>query len=207
MWRRRQRRNDTGHGAGMSSPETTSPIKTYLRLMRYVKPYRGAFALGMFGGLVYAAAMASFALFAKLFTSSTLEHADPSSIIWLPLALVSVLFVRSMGDFAQTYFTGYVSRRVVANLRQQVFDTVNRLPISYFDRNASGNLLSRLTYNVELVASTTTDSLVMMVRSALLMLGTLGYAMYLNSRLTILVLVMAPVIGWLVSRINRYFRR
>jgi subfamily B ATP-binding cassette protein MsbA len=191
----------------MSSPETTSPIKTYLRLLRYVKPYRGAFALGMFGGLVYAAAMASFALFAKLFTSSTLEHADPRSIIWLPLALVGVLFVRSMGDFTQTYFTGYVSRRVVANLRQQVFDTVNRLPISYFDRNASGNLLSRLTYNVELVASTTTDSLVMLVRALLQLCLTLGIAMSLNLRLTVMALVMAPLIGWLVSRINRYFRR
>ena len=63
-----------------------------------------------------------------------------------------------MGDFTQTYFTGYVARHVVATLRQQIFDTVNRLPITYFDRNASGNLLSRLTFNVELVGQTTTDS-------------------------------------------------
>jgi subfamily B ATP-binding cassette protein MsbA len=191
----------------MSDPESTRPITVYKRLFRYVKPYRGMFALGMLGGMVYAGAMVSFAHFAKVFATGTLDHADPSIAIWLPLAVVGVLFVRSMGDFSQTYFTGYVSRRVVATLRQQVFDTVNRLPINYFDRNASGNLLSRLTFNVELVASTTTDSLVMMVRSALQIIGMLAYAMYLNTRLTIMALVMAPVIGWLVSRINRYFRR
>jgi subfamily B ATP-binding cassette protein MsbA len=191
----------------MSGPEATRPITVYKRLLGYVKPYRGMFALGMLGGMVYAGAMVSFAHFAKVFATGTLDHADPSIVIWLPLAVVGVLFLRSMGDFSQTYFTGYVSRHVVATLRQQVFDTINRLPINYFDRNASGNLLSRLTFNVELVASTTTDSLVMMVRSALQMLGTLGYAMYLNTRLTIMALVMAPVIGWLVSRINRYFRR
>jgi subfamily B ATP-binding cassette protein MsbA len=184
-----------------------SPIAVYLRLLSYVKPYRGAFALGMLGGLVYASAMASFAYFAKQFMSGTFEHTDPRTIIWLPVALVGVLFVRSMGDFGQTYFTGYVSRRVVTNIRQQVFDAINRLPIAYFDRNASGNLLSRLTFNVEQVATTTTDSLVMLVRTLLQMGLTLGYAMYLNLRLTLLALVMAPLIGWLVSRINRYFRR
>ncbi len=194
-------------GPPLSDPETTRPIIVYKRLLGYVKPYRGMFALGMLGGMVYAGAMVSFAHFAKVFANGTLDHADPSIAIWLPLAVVGVLFLRSMGDFSQTYFTGYVSRRVVATLRQQVFDTVNRLPIHYFDRNASGHLLSRLTFNVELVASTTTDSLVMMVRSALQMLGLLGYALYLNTRLTIMALVMAPVIGWLVSRINRYFRR
>ena len=194
-------------GARMSGPESTRPLATYLRLLGYVKPYRGIFALGMLGGAAYAAAMASFAPFAKRFVSSTLEHTDPKTIVWLPIALVGVLFARSMGDFAQTYFTGYVSRRVVTTIRQQLFDKVNRLPIAYFDRNASGNLLSRLTYNVELIGGSATDAVVMLVRSLLQMAITMYYAMAYNFRLTLMALVMAPLIGWLVSRINRYFRR
>jgi len=190
----------------MSKPETLSPLAVYARLLRYVKPYRGAFTLGMFGGLAYAAAMAGFAPYAKKFVDGT-QHIDPATIIWLPLALIGLLFLRSVGDFTQTYFTGYVSRRIVTNIRQQVFDAIQRLPIAYFDRNASGNLLSRLTFNVEQIGTTTTDSVVMMARSALQICLTLGYAMYLNFRLTILALVVAPLIGWLVSRINRYFRR
>ncbi len=161
----------------------------------------------MFGGLAYAAAMVAFAPYAKHFTDGTLAHSDPRTVLWLPVAAVGLLFFRSMGDFTQTYFTGYVSRRIVANIRQQVFDAIQRLPIAYFDRNSSGNLLSRLTFNVEQIAATTTDSLVMMVRSAFQICGTLGYAMYLNYRLTIVALLMAPVMALLVSRINRYFRR
>ena len=61
-------------GARMSGPESTRPLAVYLRLLRYVKPYRGAFALGMSGGLIYAAAMASFAIYARTFTQSTLVH-------------------------------------------------------------------------------------------------------------------------------------
>jgi len=173
----------------------------------YLKPYRVIFTLGMLGGAAYAAAMSSFAPFASHFVSSTLEHNDPRTIVWLPIALVGVLFARSMGDFAQTYFTGYVSRRIVTTIRQQLFDKVNRLPIAFFDRNASGHLLSRLTYNVELIGGSATDAVVMLVRSLLQIAITLYYAMSYNRRLTLMALVMAPVIGWLVSRINRYFRR
>ncbi|HEY6453988.1 MAG TPA: lipid A export permease/ATP-binding protein MsbA [Steroidobacteraceae bacterium] len=191
----------------VTGPEQTRPLTVYLRLLGYVKPYRGAFALGMTGGLAYASAMAAFAPYARHFTDGTLTHSDPRTIIWLPVALVGLLFLRSMGDFTQTYFTGYVSRRVVTNMRQQVFDAIQRLPIAYFDRNSSGNLLSRLTFNIELVGTTTSDSLVMMVRAALQICLVLGYAMILNFRLTIMALVMAPVMGWLVSRINHYFRR
>ncbi len=191
----------------MSGPEGARPLATYVRLLGYLKPYRLVFALGTLGGLMYAAAMTSFAPFAKKFVDGTIMHGDPRTITWLPLALVGVLFVRSMGDFAQTYFTGYVSRRIVARIRQQIFDKVNRLPIAYFDRNASGNILSRLTFNVEQIGTTTSDSVVMMAR-ALFQIGLqIFFALRYNAKLTILALVMAPLVGWLVSRINRYFRR
>ena len=191
----------------MSGPGRVSPLATYVRLLGYLKPYRLVFALGTFGGLMYAAAMASFGPFAKSFTDGTLVHADPRTIAWLPIALVGVLFVRSMGDFTQTYFTGYVSRRIVARIRQQIFDKVNRLPIAYFDRNASGNILSRLTFNVEQIGTTTSDSVVMMARTVFQIGLQITIAVRYNARLTVLALVMAPLIGWLVSRINRYFRR
>jgi subfamily B ATP-binding cassette protein MsbA len=208
---RRRIANDIGNGAAgrgpMSDPKVLSPGAVYLRLLRYVKPYRGAFALGMMGGLLYAAAMAGFAPYARKFTAETFVLSNPHAIVWLPLALVGLLFLRSIGDFTQTYFTGYVSRRIVTNVRQQAFDAIQRLPIAYFDRNASGHLLSRLTFNVEQIATTTTDSVVMMARSAFQICLTVGYAMYLNYKLTIVALVMAPVMAWLVSHINRYFRR
>ena len=191
----------------MSEPKQVSPLVTYMRLLGYLKPYRIFFALGTIGGLMYAAAMSSFSPFAKKFTDGTLMHADPRTIAWLPIALVGVLFIRSMGDFTQTYFTGYVARRIVAKIRQQIFDKVNRLPIAYFDRNASGNILSRLTFNVEQIGVTTSDSVVMMMRTILQIGLQVYFALRYNARLTILALVMAPIVGWLVSRINRYFRR
>jgi len=198
------------------------PLATYARLFRYVGPYRGVFALGMLGGLLYAAAMASFSALAKIFGDSALcatagaaaqgglsivRWLPHLSITWLPVIVVGALAVRSLGDFTQTYCTGYVARRVVTNLRQQVFEAIQRLPIAFFDRNSSANLLSRLTYNVEQIGQSTTDSVVMLARSLLQILLQLGIAMAVNLKLTLLALVMGPLVGWLVSRINAYFRR
>jgi subfamily B ATP-binding cassette protein MsbA len=209
------------NAASSGAARNATPLQTYLRLLGYVKPHRGTFALGMIGGLLYAAAMASFSYFAKVFGDAALgapqsdvEHfmirvawLPPVSILWLPLIIVIALGVRSLGDFTQTYFTGYTARWVVTTLRQQVFQAIQRLPIAFFDRNSSGNLLSRLTYNTEQIGTSTTDALVMLARSLLQITLQLAIAMYVNASLTLLALVMGPLVGWLVSRINRYFRR
>jgi ATP-binding cassette, subfamily B, bacterial MsbA len=205
-------RNDAGSGAGMNgpatkNPEAASPLAIYLRLLRYVRPYRAAFAAGMFGGVIYSLSMLSFSLLAKFFGDYMFVMRDPRTIVYLPLGVVLIFLLRGTGDFTQTYFTGYVARRIVTNLRQQVFEHVLRLPIAYFDRNSAGVLLSRLTYNIEQIGQATTDSAVMLVRTTLTIVGYIAGLLYLNWRLTLLALTMGPLIALLVGRINRYFRR
>ncbi len=182
-------------------------LRAYRRLLGYLAPYRGRFVLGMLGGALFAATMVSFGLFMKKFGDGTLVNRDPRTITWVPLALVGLFFFRGIGDFIQTYFMGYISRRIVNQLRQDVFRHVLTLPLGYFDRHSSATLLSRLTYNSELVGQATTDSVNMLVRSALTIIGSIGFLLWLNVRLTLIALIMGPLVGWLVSVINRKFRR
>ncbi|HEY6352871.1 MAG TPA: ABC transporter transmembrane domain-containing protein, partial [Burkholderiaceae bacterium] len=182
-------------------------FRDYRRLLGYSRPWRGRFILGILGAALYAATMASFALFAKKFGDGTLTHQDPRTIVWLPVALVGLFFLRGIGDFTQTYFMGYVGRQVVNRLRDEVFRHILRLPIGYFDRNSSGTLLSRLTYNSEQVGQATTDSVLTVVRSALTIIASIGILLWMNPRLTLIALIMGPLVGWVVSVINRYFRR
>jgi subfamily B ATP-binding cassette protein MsbA len=179
----------------------------YRRLLGYVAPYRGHFVLGVLGSILFAATMASAGFFAKKFGDGTLVHQDPRSIVWVPLALVALFTLRGIGDFVQTYFMGYVGRRVVSQLRRQVFRHVLELPVGYLDRTSSATLLSRLTYNSEQVAQAATDSIVNVIRNGLTIIGSIGFLLWLNARLTLIALVLAPLIGWLVSVINRKFRR
>ena len=203
--------NDTSRapsGTGSKRPLAGGgALLTYRRLLGYIAPNRGRFILGMLGGSLFAATMTSFALFAKKFGDGTLVHQDPRTILWIPVALVGLFVLRGIGEFVQTYYMGYVGRQIVSRLRREVFRHILQLPVGYFDRSSSAALLSRLTYNSEQVGTATTDSINLVVRTTLTILGSLGFLLWINARLTLIALILTPLIGWLVSVINFKFRR
>jgi subfamily B ATP-binding cassette protein MsbA len=186
---------------------TPAGWRTYRRLLGYLRPHRGMFALGVLGAMLFSATMVSFTLFAKFLGDATLENRDPRTIVLLPLGLVLLFFLRGVADFTQTYCMGYVGRHIVKRLRGQVFTRVTNLPVGYYDRNSSGVLLSRLTYNTEQIGSAATDSVTITVRETLTIVGSIIALFYFNGRLALIALTMGPLIAWLVTIINRKLRR
>ena len=185
---------------------TSGAWQTYRRLLSYVRPHRQMFLLGVFGAALFAASMVSFAGFARAFGDGTFDR-DPSAIVGLPLALIGLFALRGLGDFIQTYCMGHVGRHVVKRLRTQIFERMMQLPIGFYDRNSSSVLLSKLTYNTEQVGQAATDSVVVSVREALTVFGSIAFLFYLNARLALIAMTMGPLVAWLVTIINRKFRR
>ena len=181
--------------------------QTYRRLLGYLRPHAGMFALGVVGMTLFAATDAGWAAFVRFFLDGTFVDRDPRMVWLVPVALVGLFVLRGIGDFLQTYCPGFVGRRIVKTLRAQLFDRYVTLPVAYFDRNPSGVLLSKLTYNTEQVATATTDSVTVFIRDSLTILGLVGYLLYLNPKLTLFSLVAGPLIAVLVRRINLLFRR
>jgi subfamily B ATP-binding cassette protein MsbA len=187
--------------------DSATPGAVYRRLLGYLRPHRGTFVLGLLGGALFSATMVGFTPFAKYFFDGAFEDADPRWIVWGPAALVTLFLLRGIGDFTQTYFMGHVSRHIVKRLRNEIFQRFLELPIGYFDRSSSGVLLSRLTYNTEQIGLAITDSVTLMVRESLTIIGSIAALFWLNSKLAAIALIMGPLLAWLVSIINRYFRR
>ncbi len=198
--------NDSG-GRASTAPAAESGWRIYKRLLGYLRPYRAQFIVGVLGGVLFSVTMSAFSFYAKVLGDRTFVNRDPSTIVWLPLALVGLFVLRGVGDFTQTYFMGYVGRRIVNQLRGDVFHRILTLPIGYFDRNASATLLSRLTYNTEQVGQATTDSIVASLRNALTILTSIGVLFWFNMKLALMALILGPIVAWLVSNINRRFRR
>jgi len=122
------------------------------------------------------------------------------------VAPVALLILRGVGDFMQTYCPGFVGRHIVKTLRGQIFERYVHLPVSYFDTNTSGVLLSKLTYNTEQVATATTDSVTVFIRDTLTIIGLLGYLLYLNPKLTLVSLIVGPLIAVLIRKPTQLFR-
>jgi subfamily B ATP-binding cassette protein MsbA len=188
-------------------PPADSGWRAYRRLLGYLRPYRGHFILGVLGGVLFSATMSSFSFYAKVLGDGTFVNRDQRTILWLPLALIGLFVLRGLGDFTQTYFMGYVGRRIVSQLRGDVFHRILTLPIGYFDRNASATLLSRLTYNTEQVGQAATDSIVATMRNTLTILISIGVLFWFSVRLALVALILGPIVAWLVSNINKRFRR
>ena len=180
---------------------------TYRRLLSYLRPHLKVFMFGVLGMVIFAATDAGWAMFVKFFLDGTFVTKDPRMVWLVPVVLVGLFILRGLGDYLQTYCPGFVGRKIVKTLRAQIFDSYLRLPVSFFDRQASGVLLSRLTYNTEQVANATTDSITVFIRDTLSIIGLISYLMYLNPKLTLISLIVAPVIAFLIRRINLLFRR
>jgi subfamily B ATP-binding cassette protein MsbA len=182
-------------------------LATYKRLLGYLRPYRRQFIFGILGAVLFSAVMSSFSLYAKELGDGTFVQRDPRTIVWIPFALVGMFVLRGLGDFIQTYYIGYCGRQIVNQMRSDVFRAILQLPIGYFDRNSSAALLSRLTYNTEQVGAAATDSIVTTVRNSLTILTSVAALFYFNAKLALVALILGPLVGWLVSNINRRFRR
>jgi subfamily B ATP-binding cassette protein MsbA len=185
----------------------SSAWQTVRRLFSYVRPYRVVFAGGLLGALLYAAVSASLGELTKRFLDGTFLRLDPRMLAVAPAGLVAIFVLRALGDFTETCCMGYVGRRVVETVRNSVFAHLLELPMSAYDRSDSATLLSRLTYQSELVAQTATDSIVSVLRELLTVLAIFAYLFHLNAPLTALALVTVPVIFWLVRAAQQLFRR
>ena len=192
---------------GSKAPIQADAWQTYRRLIGYVRPHRGMFMLGMLGAIVFSISMVSFTAFAKVFGDGTFENRDPRTIVWLPLALIGLFLLRGLGDFTQTYCMGYVGRRIVKRLRGQIFERIVHLPVGYFDRNSSSVMLTKLTYNTEQIGQAATDSILITLREALTIIGSIVALFYFNARLAAIALIMGPLVAWLIGVINKKFRR
>ncbi len=196
------------HGKARESLKMPSgALATYRRLLGYLRPHKPMFGVGVLGMAIFAATDAGWAAFVKFFLDGTFVAKDPRMVWLVPAALVGLFMLRGVGDFLQTYCPGFVGRKIVKTLRAEIFDRYLNLPVTYFDQQATGMMLSRLTYNTEQVAQAATDSITVFIRDSLTIVGLIGYLLYMNPRLTLVSLVVGPLIAVLIRRINTLFRR
>ena len=165
------------------------------------------FTIGVAGMALFAATDVALAWLVKKFLGGAFVTPDPRVLWIVPIGAIVMFFLRGVGDYVSNYFPGYVGRQIIKAMRADLFGHYLRLPTAYYDRAASGQMLSRLTYNIELVAEATTNAVTVLIRDSLTIAGLIGWLLYLNWQLTAFVLLLAPPVSWLIQRINRSFRR
>lgn len=201
----------------------------YRRLLSYVVPYSAAFLFSVAGFLVYSLGSVLLAdltqfLLDSLGQSSQVElglvsaaahwfwpPGDKTALeyarVAVPVAAVVLSLGRALGFFVGNYYMNVVARSVVHTLRVELFEVMMAAPRRYYDANTGGNLLSKITFNVEQVSGAASDALKAILREGLTVMALVTYMLYLNWRLTLIFFAVAPAIGLVVVVVGRHFRR
>ncbi|MBK5969868.1 MULTISPECIES: lipid A export permease/ATP-binding protein MsbA [Thiorhodovibrio] len=179
----------------------------YARLLGYAKPYWRMFGLSIGGMLVFAATEPLFAAMIKPLLDGSFVERDPDTVRLMPLLLVGLFIVRGIAGFINTYCLRWVGRRVVTDLRQEMFEHLLRAPTRYFDTHGSGQILAKLTYNVDNVARATTSAITTIVRDGFTAIALLAYMLYLDAKLAAIFLFIGPTTAFAIKYATKKFRR
>jgi len=189
------------------NPARASWLATWGRLLGYLRPHRALAGLALVGMVLEALMAGAFTALMKPMVDGTFVHRDPAVMRWLPLAIVGIFVVRGSGAFLADVGASRVGRSVVLALRTELLDKYLRLPSSWFDREATAAMVSRLNYNAEQVAQAASDAVKIMVTEVLTIVVLLAVMLAQSVQLTLTMAVMAPVIGLIVARVGRRYRR
>lgn len=190
--------------------KATSQLQTdariYFRLLSYLKPHSLLFLFSIFGFLLFSASQPALAQVMEGLINA-IESGDKDQKIIIPALMMAIFAIRGIGSFIGNYFLAKVSLNIVHTLRMQLFNHLTRLPGWYFDANNSGNLISRITYNVNGVTGAATDALKVIIREGLTVIFLLGYLLWKDWKLTMVFVVIAPFIGILVSYVGKRLKK
>ncbi len=192
--------------APSNDPESFDREGIYARFLGYVSPYTMGFLAAVLGMIVVAGTETGLAALMKPMLDGSFVEKDPVAIKYVPLALLGIFILRGIGGFFSDYGMAWVSRNVVRDMRKQIFSHLLYLPAAFYDKTSTGHLSSKLIYDVEQVAQASSNAITIVIRDTLTIIGLLGWMIYLNWMLSIIFVVLAPVITYLVVLISKRFR-
>jgi subfamily B ATP-binding cassette protein MsbA len=201
-----------------ASKPTVFSLSIYFRLLGYLRPLLGLFAVSLLGYLMFASSQPMMAGILKYFvdglsaTSGVTQQAPPllgdlQLVYAVPLLLVIVVSWQGIGSFLGNYYLARVSLGLIDDLRRALFDSLLRLPNGYFDQHNSGHLISRITYDVTMVTGAATEAIKVVIREGMTIVFLFAYLLWMNWQLTLLLVAILPIIGLMVSSASRKFRK
>jgi subfamily B ATP-binding cassette protein MsbA len=178
----------------------------YLRLLTYIRPYWKVFALAVIGMVGTAATEPAFPAIMKYLLDHGFQAPDQRLIWAIPLGIVLLFSIRGVLSFCTSYLMTWISTRLVADLRRQMFAKILTLPTQVFHDQSSGKLISRLLYDADNVNQAATNVLVSAVRDSLTVFALLAYLLYMDWKLTLVTLAIGPLIAFIIKSFSRRMR-
>ncbi|HDY7460957.1 TPA: lipid A ABC transporter ATP-binding protein/permease MsbA [Vibrio vulnificus] len=191
----------------MSINTDESTWRTFERLWTFIRLYKSGLAVAVVALIINAVSDTYMVSLLKPLLDEGFGSAESDFLRTLPLLVFGLMFIRGISSFVSTYCLSWVSGNVVMQVRRMVFNHYMQMPVSYFDKEKSGSLLSRITYDSEQVSAATSQALVSIVREGTSIIGLLVLMFYNSWQLSLVLILVAPVVAWAIGFVSKRFRK
>ena len=191
----------------MSELQDENTWHTFKRLWAYIRQYKTGLAAAVVALVISAVADTYMISLLKPLLDEGFGNAESDFLKILPFIIFAMMFIRGLSGFVSTYCLSWVSGNVVMLIRRKVFNHFMHMPVSFFDKESTGGLLSRITYDTEQVAGATSRALVSIVREGASIIGLLVLMFWNSWQLSLVLLVVAPIVAWGIGYVSKRFRR
>ncbi len=180
--------------------------QVYKRLLRYVLPHRGVFAISVIGYILFSATGVATAEWLG-WTVDQVTAQNSDARVLAPIICVAIVVVRGIGGIMGGYSLEYISNHIIHKLRLEIMEKLLDLPTRYYDSSTAGRLVSKVTYDVQQISGAATNAVTVIFREGLTVAGLLVALFWTNWRLSLVFLLVAPCVAYVVSSASRKFRK
>lgn len=190
----------------MMNDKDLSTWQTFRRLWPMITPFKAGLIAAAIALVANAASDTFMLSLLKPLLDDGFGKADRSILLWMPLVVIGLMIVRGVSGYISSYCISWVSGKVVMHMRRRLFGHMMRMPVAFFDQQSTGTLLSRITYDSEQVASSSSSALVTVVREGASIIGLFIMMFYYSWQLSVILLVIAPIVSIVIRVVSKRFR-
>lgn len=184
-----------------------STVQTFKRLWPMIKPFKSGLVVAAVALVLNALSDSGLIYLLKPLLDDGFGKTDHAFLKTMAFVVVGMIFLRGLSSFISNYCLAWVSGKVVMTMRRRLFKHLMFMPVSFFDRNPSGKLLSRITYDSEMIANSSSNSLVTIVREGAYIISLLVVMFYTSWELTLVLFIIGPIIALLIRMVSKIFRK
>lgn len=179
----------------------------YLRILSYIKPYMHRLIFAMFCTIMAAAGNLYIPLIIKDMIDEVLADKNGTMLNWIAASIIAIFVVRGLFWYGQNYLMSYVGQSVIIDIRAAVFKKLQRLSVSFYDKNKTGTIMSYVTNDVNALQSAMVENTIEMITEGFILIGSVVAMIHLDWRLTLFTVCTFPVVLWFMEFFGKKIRK
>lgn len=182
-------------------------MNLYFRALKYIKPY---WKRGLVAGIctiIAAGGTAYLPFVIKDMVDQVLSEKNTTMLNWIVLSIIVVFVIRGIAYYGQSYLMNYVGQRVIIDIRKAVFEKLQRLSMSFYDKHKTGTIMSYVTNDVSALQSAMVDNVVEMITETVILVASIVMMIYLDWKLFLVTFATFPVVLFFIDNFGKRIRK